>query len=108
MTENKETLDNVLPQEEVMEQVNASEQEVINQENDVEAADSSPDNLQTAADYIEYLKSLMAQEQPERGKIADSSFILPYVLYSRRTFKKSAYGLCRYRLCPLGYDIYHC
>lgn len=69
MTENKETLDNVLPQEEVNGQVNASEQEVINQENAVEVADSSPDNLQTAADYIEYLKSLMAQEQPERGKI---------------------------------------
>ncbi len=88
MMENKETLDNVRPQEtEVNEQVNASEQEVINPQESQAVPESEPvsaleseaapqaeayaagDTLQTAADYIEYLKSLMSGEQPDREKI---------------------------------------
>lgn len=65
MMESKESLDNVLAQdqEQVLDaQVSASEQEVEDLISQAEAP-------QTAADYIEYLKKVMAEEQPEREKV---------------------------------------
>ena len=65
MMESKESLDNVLAQdqEQVLDaQVSASEQEVEDLMSQAEAP-------QTAADYIEYLKKVMAEEQPEREKV---------------------------------------
>lgn len=82
MMENKESLDNVLAQEQVLEgQVIAQEQEVqtsqaepvsdaeISEPVNSEASVAQTDTPQTAADYIEYLKKVIAEEQPEREKV---------------------------------------
>ena len=71
MMENKESLD-IVQTTELNGQVPASEQEVQNPQAasiDVEAVESQTDHIQTAADYIEYLKQIMAEEQPEKEKV---------------------------------------